>query len=40
MLVDHVHYIAQTLWLTANIVWALGELWELDDDEPYDLYDR
>ncbi len=40
MFIDHMHYIAQALWLFANMVWALGEIWTLDSDEPFDVSDR
>lgn len=33
--IDHMHYLAQLLWVSANLVWAIGELWHLDSDEPY-----
>jgi hypothetical protein len=27
MIIDHAHYVAQLLWVSANAVWGLGEFW-------------
>ena len=40
MFVDFFHFVAQTLWVSANLLWALGEIWELDSDAPYKVGDR
>jgi hypothetical protein len=38
---DLAHFISQLLWVSANIVWAGGELFDPNiDDKPYHLLDR
>jgi len=36
--VNHMHYVAQFMWVIANIVWAYGELFLVNDD-PLSLFD-
>ena len=38
--IDHVHYAAQFIWVVANLVWAVGELWRLDSDEAQGIRNR
>jgi hypothetical protein len=38
--IDHVHYVAQFIWVVANLVWASGELWVLDLDETQGISNR
>ena len=37
MIIDHVHYISQLLWVGGNLAWAAGELFT-DDDDPLSLW--
>ena len=37
LLVDHAHYCAMFIWVTANAVWAGGELFNPDFDYPFPL---
>jgi hypothetical protein len=39
MIVDHAHYVAQFMWVIANLVWAAGEIYDPDYDQPFPLYD-
>ena len=36
---DLAHYSSQLLWVSANIVWAAGEIWDPSNDYPYGLFD-
>eukprot|EP01099_Mayorella_cantabrigiensis_P002369 TRINITY_DN2042_c0_g1_i1.p1 TRINITY_DN2042_c0_g1~~TRINITY_DN2042_c0_g1_i1.p1 ORF type:complete len:325 (-),score=34.71 TRINITY_DN2042_c0_g1_i1:181-1155(-) len=36
--VSNMHYMMQCLWIAANILWAYGEIWELDDDLPWNIF--
>lgn len=38
LLIEHCHYIAQLLWVYANIVWAQGEIFYPLVDKPYGLF--
>lgn len=42
MFIDCMHYIAQILWVVANAVWALSELFSVpgfgDDDNPFEFF--
>ena len=38
--IEFVHYLSILLWVTANIVWAGGELFDSTRDYPYDLFSR
>jgi len=35
--IENAHMLAQLVWVTANLVWAAGELWAADNDEASDL---
>jgi len=37
--VSNLHYLVQFLWVIANVVWAYGELWSRDDDEPHNVFE-
>eukprot|EP00596_Hydrurales_sp_CCMP1899_P003799 CAMPEP_0119037100 /NCGR_PEP_ID=MMETSP1177-20130426/5217_1 /TAXON_ID=2985 /ORGANISM="Ochromonas sp, Strain CCMP1899" /LENGTH=469 /DNA_ID=CAMNT_0006997863 /DNA_START=947 /DNA_END=2356 /DNA_ORIENTATION=+ len=37
LIIDHIHYVAQLLWVTANAIWAGGELFDQRYDTPYPL---
>lgn len=39
LLVDHAHYFSQLLWVLANALWAGGEIFRPEYDEPYPLID-
>ena len=36
---NHAHYVALFLWVLANLVWAAGELWDPNVDDPIYLLD-
>lgn len=44
MMIDCSHYMAQFIWVIGNMVWAMGEIFEIngndDDARPYPLSDR
>jgi hypothetical protein len=40
MIVDHAHYVAQFLWVLANLTWAAGEIFDPAYDKPFPLVDR
>ena len=39
LLVDHSHYLSQLLWVSANALWAGGEIFAPTRDTPYPLFD-
>lgn len=39
LLVDHAHYFSQLLWVLANALWAGGEIFLPERDEPWPLID-
>lgn len=39
MVIDHAHYTALFLWVFANLVWAAGELWDPNVDDPIPVLD-
>jgi len=39
LVIDHAHYFALFLWVFANLVWAAGELWDPNVDDPIPVLD-
>lgn len=37
MIVEHAHYLALMLWVCANMLWAMGEIFDPAHDTPFDL---
>ena len=35
LFIDHMHYVAQLLWVSANILWAFGEIYYPENDYPF-----
>lgn len=39
LLVDHAHYVALTIWVVANSVWAISNIWYPDYDRPLNMFE-
>lgn len=39
LLVDHAHYVALSIWVCANAVWAIANIWYADYDTAFGLFD-